>query len=501
VFLKLRDAREFISQANQASKAVKGVGDEAEQTGKKSRTSWGSLAQWAGGAAAMYGATRFIKGAVGATEDLAKSSIALSRTTGMDVSTASQWASVARERGISTQQLQVGLVKLSREMDSASTGSKAAIKVWDRLGISMKEVRSGNTQQVLMDTADALKRIQNPAERAALTQTLFGRTGQRLLPIIAGGSKGIREQLGVVKEYGDYLGVHTVGQLRQLLARQREMGAAFQGVKIQLGMALLPILLTLSKLLLDILKVIQPLTQNATALRIVVFSLAAAFVAYQTAMTVAIVAENLFNVTLTATEVLITGGVVLAIIALIAAVYLLIHHWKWVKEVAMDVWHWIARNWPLLVGIAFGPVAFAIVELVKHFGAVKRVAKEVVDWVIHQFERLVGFFKHLPGRVFHGATGLLHRAGSGLVHGLTHPFGLQTGGTLTTPGTVVVGEKGPELLNLPAGANVIPLPSQLANINATGAFGSAQITTQVVLDRRVLAEAVATFTADQLARR
>jgi hypothetical protein len=495
--------RQFISDANQAGRAVKGVGTEAEQAGKKAHTSWTRFAQLGVGMAGLYAAGRFVRSAVGATEDLAKSSIALSRTTGMDVSTSSQWASVAKERGISTQQLQVGLIRLSRAMDQASTGSKTAITTWRRLGISMAEVRSGNTQQVMLDTADALRRIQNPAERAALTQTLFGRAGQRLLPIIAGGSKAIREQLAVVREYGDYLNVKTVGQLRQLIGRQREMGTAFQGMKIQVGTALLPVLLSLAKVLISILKVIQPLTHNATVLRIVIIALTTAFVAYQVAMTVATAADVLFGVTLSWVWIVATAGAVVVIPLLIAAIYLLIKHWHQVVDVAKEVWHWIARNWPLLAGIILGPVGFALIELIKHFGAVKRYATEVVDWIIHEFHRLVRFITGLPGKVAGGVRSFVGHTAHSVTHAITHPwsiFGGQAGGVVPYNSPVLVGERGPELLALPGGATVQPMPQGAARLGSTAAFGEATITTQVVLDRRVLAEAVGRFTADEMAR-
>ncbi|MFC4768745.1 tape measure protein [Effusibacillus consociatus] len=45
--------------------------------------------------------------------------------------------------------------------------------------------------------------------------------------------------------------------------------------------------------------------------------------------------------------------------------------------------------------------------------------------------------------------------------------GLATGGTVTKPGTVLVGEEGPELLNLPRGASVVPLDKTGQSIHIT----------------------------------
>ena len=67
-------------------------------------------------------------------------------------------------------------------------------------------------------------------------------------------------------------------------------------------------------------------------------------------------------------------------------------------------------------------------------------------------------------------------------------------------GPALVGERGPEVVSLPRGATVTPIQAG-AGINASGAFGAANITTQVVLDRRVVAQAVGQYTSDKIARR
>jgi hypothetical protein len=65
---------------------------------------------------------------------------------------------------------------------------------------------------------------------------------------------------------------------------------------------------------------------------------------------------------------------------------------------------------------------------------------------------------------------------------------LAAGGTITAPGSVLVGERGPEILSLPAGASVAPL-------------GGSATTAHFYLDSRLIATAVATDTANRKARR
>lgn len=68
--------------------------------------------------------------------------------------------------------------------------------------------------------------------------------------------------------------------------------------------------------------------------------------------------------------------------------------------------------------------------------------------------------------------------------------GLAGGGTINRAGSVMVGERGPEMLSLPRGAQVNPLP----------AFPLIQVTTPVVVSNREIARAVHTFDRDEKAR-
>jgi hypothetical protein len=76
---------------------------------------------------------------------------------------------------------------------------------------------------------------------------------------------------------------------------------------------------------------------------------------------------------------------------------------------------------------------------------------------------------------------------------------LAAGGILRTAGSVLVGERAPEVLSLPRAARVDPLPFGLEPWEISG--GSREIVTKVYLDRRQIAEAVGEVASDRGARR
>jgi hypothetical protein len=78
--------------------------------------------------------------------------------------------------------------------------------------------------------------------------------------------------------------------------------------------------------------------------------------------------------------------------------------------------------------------------------------------------------------------------------------GMQAGGTVQHGGTVLVGEAGPELVNLPSGSQVIP-NSQLGGTVHGGRARGGRVVVPVYLDTRQIAVAFGEYTADQQAAR
>lgn len=582
ILLKLEQVRQFVSGADQASKAVGKIGTEAEQTGKKASTAWKGIAKWAAGAGVLYGASRAIHSAVDATESLAKSTVAIQRQTNLDTQTASEWVGVLKERGIATTSFQVGLKTLSKQMEKSRTGTAletsqmkllhrqyeaisaeggkkapAALAklqgqmtrvglagdkargLLEKLHVPFDLIRSGNTKGVILSVADALSKMTNPAERSTAAQTLFGRTGITLLPILAKGRKGIEEQLGIQQRYGNYIGGKGLDNAKKLIEQQREMHAAWEGAKVQLGQALLPVLISIGKILVNLARFLAPLTKNATVMKVVVIALTAAFVAYQVAMVAATIATTVFE-TAAAPVVGITLGVVAAVALLAIGIYELWKHCKWFRDGVKEAWamakvafqgilqaaqvvfNWVKQNWPLLVGALFGPFGVAAALVITHwkqvkdfllgvFDAVKSKATSVANGIAGVFQSVVGAIKSALNTLISGWNAL-HFKLPGFKVGPVH-FGGKTIGLPTVPllasggyvhrsGAALVGERGPEMVTLPRGASVLPLPAPEAAVaGAAAGGGDLVVEVPVYLDRKVLAQSVARVTADKLARR
>ena len=156
--------------------------------------------------------------------------------------------------------------------------------------------------------------------------------------------------------------------------------------------------------------------------------------------------------------------------------------------------------------IALGPVALlaaaavaAVILIIIHWDTLKRKAIELKDGIVANFNALIDFIKGLPGRIRDAAKGLwdgipkppsFKIPGLSGIGGLRIP-GLHTGVQNFGGGLAVVGERGPELVNLPRGSDVIPNHSLAQTMPGGRGGGSMQPQIiQVVLDGQVLAEVV-----------
>jgi hypothetical protein len=113
----------------------------------------------------------------------------------------------AAQAGVSTEQLETGLQRLTRTLGEAGEGSQQALAAFARLGVDVRDSagRLRTAEQVLPEIAEALSRIQDPAARAAAAVDLFGRGGQALLPILSQGAEGLRRAEQQARSFGAVL--------------------------------------------------------------------------------------------------------------------------------------------------------------------------------------------------------------------------------------------------------------------------------------------------------
>ena len=512
--------------------ATEDVGAAQIVASKKARTASSGFAKQAVAIGALWGGYKLLKGSVQTTMDLAKSSAAFQRATGLDYRTSQAWVVVARERGIQTKQLQISMATLGRQLGGLTPASKSSVQALKTLGLEQSQLAKMPMRQRLDEIANAFQRLPDGPTKAAAAQRLFGRAGQALLPILNQGAKGMNEQLGAAERLVPANQRSAAAALR-LAAQQRELNTAMTGVKLAIGTALIPILGALARVFTPIATQFAVLMQHSQAFRVGIYVLTAAIGGLLISTRLIIPALEALG----AAELVASAPITIWIVALaaLAAAFLYAYtHVKWFHNAVNAVVNFLKTNWKTAVTIAatvlLGPFAGALVLILTHLHTFENVASAVVGRVKAIFNGMVSFFGGLPGKIGHVFSGIfngLYNAAWTVVHHILSMFAnmassigstiehiaseavnkipgvsfvrkhLAAGGPVTQTGPYLVGERGPEVVTLTKGSTVIPNHQ----LGALAGGGAVTIHTHVIVDRKEIALAVGRYTSDQQKRR
>ena len=121
-----------------------------------------------------------------------------------------QYAAV--QAGVESSELETSLSTLTRTIGDAAAGQKSATDAFAQAGITFSNYNGSAraTEDVLRDVAERIRSAGTEAERASIAQDLLGRSGQRLIPILMGGSSGLDELARAAREAGVMLSAEAI---------------------------------------------------------------------------------------------------------------------------------------------------------------------------------------------------------------------------------------------------------------------------------------------------
>ena len=208
VILKLEaDLAEYRRDLSSAQRLTDTKLDAIEKRGAAMGASLKSGFSLAKGAAlsfaATVGAEMFI-GAIKSGLDYASSLGEVAQQLGVTTDALQEYRYAATQVGLSQEEMDQALGQLTRRIGEAASGTKAQVEAFEKLGISVKDAK-GNivaTGEAIPQIADALQKIESPADRAAILMDLFGRAGQKLEPLLGGGADAVRHLRDAAHDLG-----------------------------------------------------------------------------------------------------------------------------------------------------------------------------------------------------------------------------------------------------------------------------------------------------------
>lgn len=125
---------------------------------------------------------------------------------------------VAVQNNVGLDQLNTGIGKFSENIGKAAEGDKAMIENLQRLKVKILDLH-GNlvpTEDLLVQVAQRITSIDDPARKAAAAVDFFGKAGKQMIPLLAETAKGFYSMSAAAKAAGAVISAEAIAKLDKL---------------------------------------------------------------------------------------------------------------------------------------------------------------------------------------------------------------------------------------------------------------------------------------------
>jgi hypothetical protein len=185
----------------------------------------------------------------------------LSAQLGMSTHDMQAWELGAKKVGVTASDLSIAFRRASMALAGGAGGgeSKAAGKIFARLGIDAKDA-NGKTKELgdaLPLIAEKIAGMKNETEKVAVSMQLFGKSGERLLPILNQGAAGVAKLREEYDKLGGGFSDESIKRAQEFKQNTAELSVAWDGFKSLFLVSVLPVLS----------RTVELMTQGAVAFR------------------------------------------------------------------------------------------------------------------------------------------------------------------------------------------------------------------------------------------
>lgn len=243
------DLDQFAASADKAERATDGLGQSTKRAGAEAGRSVTSILAMAGRllpVVAIAGAavTATLKSLKGASE----LSLA-AQAAGVAAGKLSELAAVARASGGDLNSLSTAFETMQERISQAASGQREATAALTQLGLQVEFLRSLSPEEQFEQIADALQRVQNTSDRVRLGNQVLGGSYEKLVPMLAEGSKGLERMVDAQEKLGNTLSDEEIRKLKAMQDAVKELGQAWTRFGNTLAITVAPALTNVLEML------------------------------------------------------------------------------------------------------------------------------------------------------------------------------------------------------------------------------------------------------------
>jgi len=186
----------------------------------------------------------------------------LSQKIGLSREGFQEWDYVLSQNGMQIETLQGGMKTLVNSFDDFKDGGDIATEAFSRLGLSLDDLAGKSKEEIFEATISGLQGVENEAERAALANDLFGRSGSELAPLLNQSAASIDGLKQRAHDLGIVMGDEAVDASVKLTDTIDDFKRAGAGLMVGLGTSLMPVLQNVIDVILANLPMIQTMFEQ-----------------------------------------------------------------------------------------------------------------------------------------------------------------------------------------------------------------------------------------------
>ncbi len=436
------DTSDFQKNMGNVQKRMASVGKSIGNVGK-------GMTKWVTGPIALAGGAML--GLAKKTGDYADSILDMASATGHSTDMIQDYQHVADRAGVSTDAFTTASQTLMRQMTRGTEGSATLRQGLEELGLTFEELEEASPDERMEMIMHGLRGIENEGERALVGTQLLRNGYEELAPILNMTEEEMKAVTDQARKTGEIMGedaLHQANEFRMGLDELKsEFGGLFRSIAVEFMPVLTDVLMPVIKenvipLIRGFADTITGLIERFTSLEPRTQKMILAGIGIAAALgPVLIVVAKLITVFSTLMPILgaiagVLSGPVIIAIGLIVAAFI--------------VW----RKWGDNILEFFKGFGRMIVEI---FQTAWRGIKKIINAIISGYNLLLKGLNKFSIDIPDWVPGL-----GGKKFGINIPKipKLALGGHILSGGSALVGEIGPEIVNLPRGATVRPLDNK-----------------------------------------
>ena len=133
-----------------------------------------------------------------------------------------------------------GLKTLTNKFDDALNGSKSATESFERLGISVSDLKGKSREEVFSTVVKSLQNVKDETDKAALANDMFGKSGQNLIPLFNLTEEELEGLMQEAEDYGMVMDDSAVKASAAFKDSLNKMQSTFTGLKNNIMGQMLP---------------------------------------------------------------------------------------------------------------------------------------------------------------------------------------------------------------------------------------------------------------------